>query len=324
MPGVEELNLRLTRNRARGRYIIGIDGGASKTIAILGSVEGKVLGRGQAGPSNYQNVGTARAINSIRHAVNEAKQLATDGRQKAEIAVVALAGVDSSKDERAARQFVHKTNIAHRTFVVHDSIAYLHSAFQSQSGIMVESGTGCVAAGINSAGRYVRVGGWGALFDDQGSGYDIGRKALNAAFRAADGRGPHTRLVSAIKREFRLKSLQDLLYVIYSTGLTVEEIADLAHLVSKAAHHDAVSRGILEDAGTTLGELACVVAKRLNMNRGYVKVATVGGVFNAGKNLTRAFKERIKQECPLAEIVRPEVEPAFGAFLLALQKVSLK
>ncbi len=314
----------MTRSRARERYIIGIDGGATKTIAILGSVDGKVLGRGQGGSSNYQNVGTASAIHSIRRAVSEARQHASAGRQKAEIAVVGLAGVDSSKDERAAKQFVDKTNIAHRAFVVHDSIAYLHSAFRSQSGIMVESGTGCVAAGINSAGRYVRVGGWGALFDDEGSGYDIGRKALNAAFRAVDGRGPRTRLVCAIKRKFRLESLEDLLYIIYSTGFTVDEIVGLAHLVSKAAIHDGVSRRILEDAGTTLGGLACVVAKRLNMNRNYVKVATVGGVFNAGKYLTWAFKQRIKQECPLAEIVRPDVDPAFGAFLLALQKVSLK
>ena len=314
----------IIRNRATDRYIIGIDGGASKTIAILGSSAGKVLGRGQGGSSNYQNVGTARAIYSIRRAVSEARRQAAIGRRKAEIALVALAGVDSPKDERAARRFVRKTNIARRTFVVHDSIAYLQSAFENQPGIMVESGTGCVAAGINSTGRYVRVGGWGALFDDHGSGYDIGRRALNAAFRAADGRGPRTKLTAAIKRKFRLKNLEDLIYTIYSTGLTVGETASLAPLVSKAAPYDEVSRNILQGAGTTLGELACVVAKRLKMDRNYVKVATVGGVFNAGKYLTKAFQKKVKQECPLAEIVKPRIEPAFGAFSLALQKVSLK
>jgi N-acetylglucosamine kinase-like BadF-type ATPase len=313
-----------TRNRRRNRYVIGIDGGASKTIAILGAADGKVLGRGQGGSSNYQNVGSARVIRSIRRAVRGARQQAAIGRRKAEIAVVALAGVDSPKDELAAKRFVRKTKIARRTFVVHDSIAYLQSAFGNRPGIMVESGTGCVAAGVNSTGRYVRVGGWGALFDDHGSGYDIGRRALNAAFRAADGRGPRTKLVPAIKRKFRLKNLEDLVYIIYSTGLTVDETAGLAHLVSKAAPSDEVSRNILQSAGTTLGELACVVAKRLNMNRNHLKVATVGGVFNAGKYLTRTFKKRVKQECPLAEIVKPRIEPAFGAFSLALQKASLK
>jgi len=313
-----------TRSRARINYVIGIDGGATKTIAILGTADGQVLGRGQGDSSNYQNVGTTRAIHSIRRAVNEARRQARVGRQTATIAAVALAGVDSSRDLRAAKRFVHKTNIARRTFVVHDSMAYLQSAFPNQPGIMVESGTGCVAAGINEAKRYVRASGWGALFDDQGSGYDIGRKALNAAFRALDGRGQHTRLVSALKRQFRLKNLEDLVYIIYSTRLTVDEIASLAHLVSKVAPHDDVSRKILKDSGTTLGELACVVAKRLKMNKNHFKVATIGGVFNAGEYLTRAFKQRVKQECPLAEIVWPKVEPAFGAFSLALQKANPK
>jgi len=301
--------------------VIGIDGGATKTIAIFGSADGKILGRGRGGSSNYHNVGTSKAIESIKRAANEAKLHARVGAKKAEIAVVALAAVDSSGDERAATRFARKTNIARQIFVVHDSIAYLQSAFHGRPGIMVESGTGCVAAGINSTGRYVRVSGWGALVDDQGSGYDIGRKALNAAFRAADSRGPETRLVSAIRKKFRLKDLEDLIYMIYSTGFTVDQIASLAYLVSKEALHDNVSRRILQDAGTTLGELACVVAKRLGINRNHFKVAAIGGVFNSGKYLTRAFNKRIKQECPQAEIVRPEIEPALGAFSLAIRKV---
>jgi N-acetylglucosamine kinase-like BadF-type ATPase len=305
-------------------YVVGIDGGASKTVAILGSADGRVLGRGQSGPSNYQNVGATSAIHSIKHAVNEAMQQASVGRRRAEIAVVALAGVDCSKDERAAKDFVHKARIASQTFVVHDSIAYLQSAFPSQPGIVVESGAGCVAAGVNSKRRYVRVSGWGALFDDQGSGYDIGRKALSAAFCAVDGRGPYTRLVPAFKRRFLLSDLHNLVYIIHSKGLNVEEIASLAHLVSKEAPRDEVSRRILREAGTTLGELACVVAKRLKLDRSTVKVATVGGVFQAGKYLTMAFKQRVKQECPKAEIVRPNVEPAIGAFSIALQKANPK
>jgi N-acetylglucosamine kinase-like BadF-type ATPase len=313
----------LTRSSLRDRYVIGIDGGATKTIAIFGSADGKILGRGRGGSSNYHNVGASNAIESIKRAASEAKLQAGVGTKIAEIAVVALAAIDSSGDERAATRFARKTNIARRIFVVHDSIAYLQSAFHGRPGIMVESGTGCVAAGINSSGRYVRVGGWGSLIDDEGSGYDIGRKALNATFRAADGRGPRTRLVSAVKRKYRLKTLEDLIYAIYSTSITIDEIASLAYLVSKAAPRDEVSRRILRDAGTTLGELACVVAKRLEVNRGHIRVAAVGGVFNAGKYLTEAFKQRIKQECPLAKVVRPEVEPAVGAFSLAIRKAKL-
>jgi N-acetylglucosamine kinase-like BadF-type ATPase len=310
----------LTTGSLTDRYVIGIDGGATKTIAIFGSADGKILGRGRGGPSNDHNVGASGAIESIKCAVSEAKLQAGVGT--AEIAVVALAAIDSSGDERVATRFARKTSIARRIFVVHDSIAYLQAAFDGRPGIMVESGAGSVAAGINSSGRYVRVGGWGSLVDDEGSGYDIGKKALNATFRAADGRGPQTKLVSAVKRKYRLKRLEDLIYTIYSTRITVDEIASLTYLVSKAAPRDEVSRRILRDAGTTLGELACVVAKRLDVNRRHISVAAVGGVFNAGKYLTEAFKQRIKQECPLAKVVRPQVEPAVGAFSLAIRKAN--
>lgn len=302
--------------------MIGIDGGATKTIAIFGSADGRVLGRGRGGSSNYHNVGTSKAIESIKQAANEAKLNAGVGAKRAEIAVVALAAIDSPGDERAATRFALRTKIARRIFVVHDSIAYLQSAFHGRSGIMVESGTGCVAAGINSTGSYVRVGGWGALVDDQGSGYDIGRKALNAAFRAVDGRGPKTSLVSAIRKKFRLKNLEDLIYIIYSKGFTVDQIASFAYLVSKESLHDDVSRRILQDAGTTLGELACVAARRLGINRNHFNIATIGGVFNSGKYLTTAFTQRIKQEYPQAEIVGSEIEPALGAFSIAIQKIT--
>lgn len=311
----------MTTRALSSRYILGIDGGATKTIAIFGSADGRILGRGQGGSSNYHNVGISKAIESIKRAANEARQHAKVGEKMVEVAVVALAAIDSPGDVRAATRFARKTKIARRIFVVHDSIAYLQSAFLGRPGVIVESGTGCVAAGINSTGRYLRVGGWGAIVDDQGSGYDIGRKALNAAFRAVDSHGPKTSLVSAIRKKFQLKNIEDLIYVIYSTGFTVDQIASLAYLVSKEARHDNVSRRLLQDAGTTLGELACAVAKRLGISRNHFKVAAVGGVFNSGKYLTRAFIQRIKQECPQAEIVKPEIEPALGAFSLAIRKV---
>jgi N-acetylglucosamine kinase len=302
------------------KYLIGVDVGASKTAAIVGSDLGEILGRGYAGSSNYHNVGISGAVDSIKRAVNQATRGARIRRQKVEIAVVALAGIDSARDLIVAKQFVRRTNLAHQSFVVHDSIAYLQSAFRNGSGIIVESGTGSVAAGVNSYGKYVRVGGWGAIVDDYGSGYDIGRRALNAAFRAVDGRGPATSLVPAIKHKFRLKTIEELPSRIRTSGVAIDEIASLANLVSKAACQDEVSRKILRDAGVTLGELACAVARRLDLCREPVRVATIGGVFKAGRYLNTAFTRRVKRECPLARIFKPDLEPDVGAFLLAVQK----
>lgn len=303
------------------RYVLGVDGGATKTIAILGNEDGKILGQGHASSSNYHNIGILAAQRAIKTAVGGAQRQAGLLGEKPEIAVVALAGIDSSKDHSVACRFVQRTRIARASLVVHDSIAALQAATRGKPGIIVISGTGCASAGINSAGRYVRVGGWGYLFDDEGSGYDIGRRALRAAFRAFDGRAEPTKLVNAFKQRFRVNTLSDVIPKIYSNGITVNEVAELARLVSAVAPHDKVCRQVLNEAGLALAELACTVARRLRMTRRRVLVAGVGGAFKAGPYLTVPFAKRIKEECPRANIVRPKVEPALGSFLLAVHEL---
>jgi glucosamine kinase len=221
-------------------YAIGIDGGATKTIALVGTEGGEVVGRGRAGPSNYHNIGPLAAGKAIRKSVAEAKEHAGIIGKKAEVAVVALAAINSPRDRAIAQRFVKEAKIARRSFVVHDSVAALYAATQGRPGIIVISGTGCVAAGINKKGRYARAGGWGCLVDDEGSAYDIARKALNRAYRMIDGRTPPTQLISIIKRWFGVKLLEDAQKLIYANGLGVEVLARLAPLVSVAASHDEI------------------------------------------------------------------------------------
>ena len=302
------------------RYLVGVDGGATKTVALVGTTNGLVLGRGESGSSNYHNIGTGAAARSIREAVSQAMKRAGLAGVKPQIAVVALAAINSSKDWRVVNKLVHGTRIARTSFVVHDTVAALYTSTKGKPGIIVISGTGSVAAGINRTGEYARAGGWGYLVDDEGSAYDVGRKALKRAFRAMDGRAPPTKLVSIFKRKFKVRRLQDSQNRIYSDGMSVDEIARLAPLVSKAAIRDKASREILEDAGIRLAEIACAVARRLKMTDERVQIALVGGNFKSGRPLLQPFKARIKLECPRARIARLEVEPARGALALAVSE----
>ena len=299
-------------------YVVGVDGGATKTVALIGTVDGKIVGRGESGSSNYHNIGPYAAAKSIKRAVSEAKRNASLGRRKPEIAVVALAAINSPSDKLVTNRFVRDAKVARRSIVIHDTLAALHAATQGGPGIIVISGTGCVAAGINRAGKYGRAGGWGYVVDDEGSAYDIGRKALNRAFRAIDGRSPPTRLVSILARRFRVKLLEDIQKRIYSNGMSVEEIAHLSPLVSRAAVRDTVCREILAGAGIKLGELACAVARRLKMTNEPFIVSAVGGNFKSGRYLLQPFEARIRKECPRAQIVTLKAEPAQGALALAL------
>jgi N-acetylglucosamine kinase-like BadF-type ATPase len=305
-------------------YVVGVDGGASKTVALIGNGNGRIMGRGESGSSNYHNIGAPAATRSIKIAVTEAKRHAGLTGKKLETAVVALAAINSPKDRAEARRFVRNAEIARVSFVVHDSVAALYAATLGRPGIVVISGTGCVAAGIDRAGRYARVGGWGYLVDDEGSAYDVGRKALNRAFRAIDGRAPPTKLVPILKRRFRVEVLEDAQKQIYSNGLSVGEIARIAPLVSRAAARDQACKQILNDAGVKLAELACAVARRLKMTRDRVTVVVVGGNFKSGPPLLRPFKARIERECPRARIVRLKIQPAQGAFALAVSELRRK
>jgi len=304
-----------------GGYVIGVDGGASKTVALVGNSLGKILGRGESGSSNYHNIGIAKASEAVRSATREARRQAGLRGIKPKIAVVALAAVDSAEDKRVANQFIRSLKIAKKNLVVHDSTAALYAATQGKPGIVVISGTGCVAAGISAGGEYVRVGGWGFLIDDEGSGFDIGRKALTRAFRAMDGRGEDTKLTSVLKRKFRVKVLEEILNVIYANGVNVEEIAALASLVSKTARHDKVCREILNEAGRALAELVCTVARRLNMSRDPFQVKAVGGSFKAGSYLLQPFVTGIRRHCPQARIARLRIDPARGALSLAASEL---
>jgi N-acetylglucosamine kinase-like BadF-type ATPase len=304
-----------------GRYVVGVDGGASKTVALIGTEYGRILGRGESGSSNYHNVGAAAASRAIKKAVIEAQKQTGLREVRLELAVVALAAVDSEIDRAAAVRFVRRTKIARTSYVVHDSVAALYAATQGKPGIIVISGTGSVAAGVNEAGEYARTGGWGYLIDDEGSAFDIGRKALTRAFRMLDGRARPTNLISILKRKFQVRMLEDALSLIYANGVSVEEVARLASLVSRAASRDKACEEILNNAGITLAELACAVARRLRMTDDSFELATVGGSFKSGRHLLKPFTARIKSECPRARVIRLKVEPARGAFLLAASEL---
>jgi N-acetylglucosamine kinase-like BadF-type ATPase len=302
------------------RYVVGVDGGGTKTMAVVGSETGEILGRGQSGSSNYHNMGTAAASMAIRHAVVEARK-AAGLRNKPMLAVVALAAVNSPRDRAIAVRFVRAAKIARRSTVIHDSVAALYAATKGRPGIIVISGTGCVAAGINKAGKYVRVGGWGYLIDDEGSAYDIGKKALTNAFRTLDGRSPRTKLQTIFKRWFRVRILEDASSLIYSNEMSVDRIAALTPLVSSAASSDKVSREILSNAGSSLAQLACVAARRLNMTHERFTIALVGGTFRSGRYLLQPFRARIRNECPLARVEIMKIEPVVGALSIAVSEL---
>ena len=227
-----------------------------------------------------------------------------------------LAGGDSAPIQRSMLQWMRNTIPARAHLMTTDAAVTLAAALGESEGIIVIAGTGSIAFGRDRRGTILRVGGWGNQFDDAGSGYDVGRKAIGAALRAHDGRGKATSLASAICRELQISKITEAVPI----SLTPQKIAALFPLVQQeAGTGDAVARRLCREAATDLAELATTIITRLRWKRRAVRVVCSGGVFRSSSLIRRAFTLQIHRHAPRARVTLLRREPVEGALHLALQ-----
>ena len=298
-------------------YVLGIDGGGTKTVGIAADMRGNVLGRGISGASNYQTVGLDQAIAAIEEASEQAAR-AADG--KCEAVCLGLAGVARERDRSLLLPAIEKLDLAEKIILEHDAAIALAGALACEPGVVVLAGTGAMAFGINCSGEKRRANGWGNVLGDEGSAYYMGRRALTAACKAYDGRGPETMLMERLMEHLDLNEFTDIVREIYGKQTPSKDVASIAPLVSKAAKDgDDVAVMILKDAAEELALAAIAVIKGLNMQNETFPIAISGSVFNAGEPLLKPFSQRLKSAVPNAEIIAPKFEPAMGAVFLALR-----
>ncbi|HVR41672.1 MAG TPA: BadF/BadG/BcrA/BcrD ATPase family protein, partial [Thermoanaerobaculia bacterium] len=259
-------------------YFIGIDGGASKTSALVTDENGNALGRGVAGPSNHLRVGIEAATRNIERAMNIALVEAGIAIRNVEYAYCGIAGSDHPVHRQrvidSLRIFFPNGNFIVDT----DARVALTGAVGFGAGIVIIAGTGSVAFGRNESGESARAGGWGPTLGDEGSGFWIAREGLSAIVRAHDGRGFTTKMTDLLCREYEMCDAADLPRFVYATTTHADDIARYGKLVIEAASlGDGVARSIMERAGFELAECVLAVARRLHMTDAPFPVAFVGG-----------------------------------------------
>jgi len=309
-------------------WVLGVDGGGTKTVALVVNERGRVLGRGESGPANYHTAGLSVAAENIQHAATAAITDAGLVKQALGGAFLALAGVDRPTDRQVMSGVVARLGLTCPIQLEHHAVAALAGATGGKPGVVVIAATGSVAFGEDGRGNRRRSGGYGPLLGDEGSGYDIGRKALIAALRSEDGRGPATILAERIKKVFMLDTMNDMINLVYGNPAPLEraEIAGLTPLVLDAARDgDGIAREILRVAGRELGLLAAAVLRGLQWEEHVtVPVAGSGSVFAAGALLHLPMEQVAMSVCPQAEMCQPQHTPAYGAGLLALRNLGIR
>ncbi len=300
-----------------GEYVLGGDAGGTKTLALLATTTGEVVGRGLAGPGNLHAVGFEAASRAVAEAIQAALDAA--GIERANVAALCIgaAGASRADEIEAWTAWCRTQGWARQIGVVSDAEIVIAAALDRTPGLVVIGGTGSIAFAQRADGQRFRAGGWGYLIDDRGGAYDIACQALNAVMRAYDGRGIETALTPALLAACGCAQPPDLVRYVYASGVTRQQLAQLARVVDGVAGAgDAVAQAILDRAAGDLAELA-VAAGRSAGFQGGVRCGLAGGVLlNAGR-VRRAWTAQMQAAGFDPDPLVLVDEPARGALVLA-------
>jgi N-acetylglucosamine kinase-like BadF-type ATPase len=294
--------------------ILGVDGGGSRTRALLADEQGSLLGVGEAGASNYRSVGFAAATEALLAATAAALNAAgLEADTPLEAACFGLAGIGQPEDRaRFETWAVARPVVRHHVFVV-DAELVLAAGTPEGWGVALIAGTGSLCWGRAADGRAARVGGWGYLLGDEGSGYDLALQALRLATQTADGRAEAHALLRTVLDHWRLDVPERLIDHVYHPQRTRAEIAGVcAPLLALIEAGDPHATALFDRAAADLAHLLAVTVHGLGLDA--PPVALAGGLFGASPRLRTAVAERAGVVLgPLAYVD----EPARGALVLA-------
>jgi N-acetylglucosamine kinase-like BadF-type ATPase len=295
------------------RLFLGVDGGQSSTVALIGDDAGRVVGVGRAGPCNHVRGPESRR--RFAEAVDGSVKAALEetGVKSATFEAACLGFSGGSEDkETLARELISAKTYA----FTHDALIALLGATKGEPGVIAIAGTGSIAFGRNGAGRTARAGGWGYLFGDEGGAFDIVRQAVRAVVRHEEGWGPGTSLLLALTEAAGARDANDLLHRFYTDDFSRARVASFARLVDDAARvGDAVARDILMGAAQALATLVAAVRGQLFERDERVLVSYAGGAFGSAMIL-----ERFRMLVELQEgnhVEAPAYGPAEGALMEA-------
>lgn len=299
----------------RGKFVIGIDGGATKTKVALANLKGQILKERILGSTNLTNVGLEETVKNLRWGIE--RIFPKKGR-----VLSICAGLPAVEErpyliERIKEKIDLPAKIKEKIEIVSDQLIAFSSGTDERDGIVLIAGTGSVVSGWRGS-KKVHVSGWGYLADE-GSAFWIGKNVFQEILKSIDRRGKKTILKDLVFERFNLKNTQEFLDLVYSQG-PFEILPRFSLLCNIAVEKgDEVAERILKLAGKEL-VLSCKTAiKILKFQKERFPLVLVGGVFNS-QFLLALVKNEIKKFSPKVAFVLSR-EPVKGAVKLALKKI---
>jgi N-acetylglucosamine kinase-like BadF-type ATPase len=308
-------------------YVIGIEGGGTKTVAVLCALDGSILVEEREEASNVQIGGPERAASVILRLIDRCCHgIGCDISQIGAV-VAGLAGAGRPGDQQLAHDCVielaRKQDLAIQELQIEsDARIALEGAFGGKPGIVVIAGTGSIVFGKDGKGRLFKGGGWGRLIGDEGSGYSIGQAAFRAITRTLDKRGARTRLLKLFEEKFGLGTQEAVIDALYRQNFAVASVVPV--VIQAAAGGDTIARDILRSACSELADvLASVVVRMKKGTRSAVKqpLAFVGSLLTSENAYSRMLRSALRRKLPDIVIRPAEFSPVVGAALMAIEQV---
>ena len=299
-----------------GLFSLGVDGGGSKTLAVIVNERGEEVGRGLAGGANYNAIGLEEAIKHVYAAVEQASN-AAHCKPPFHKAWLGLAGIDRQADHNLF--LPHLSELAEVVRLTNDAELLL-AALDKGYGVVLISGTGSIALGRDFSGRRARSGGWGHILGDEGSGYSIAQHALQAVVRASDGRGPQTALRDRILQAWNLQNTDELIGEIYGEQ-DKAKIASLSSWVMITARAgDQVAATIVQQAAKELALAVHAVCQLLEFPGQEIPLALGGGLLINEADFCTQVIQHIRHYQPIGQVALV-AQPTLSAARAALQLV---
>lgn len=298
--------------------VLGVDGGNTKTLALVTREDGVILGGGRAGCSDiYGAPSPSAAIAEIERAVQTALREADISPAQLTASAFSLAGADWPEDFRLLEDALRARGYGQRLVVVNDAIGALRAGAPDGTGVVVACGTG---AAVGARGRDDRI--WHSSFWQQTQGAEeLSRRALQAVYLAELGITPPTLLTQRILEAFQARTVEDVLHLLTGRELPRPEMRRqlVRPLFAAADSGDPAAQQILISHGKALGEYAIVAARKVGLLDAPFTLVLSGGVLRHPSPWLRdSLVERVREAAPTIHAIPSRFEPVVGAVLLAL------
>jgi len=303
--------------------ILGIDGGGTSTVAVLSDETGQVLAKVVGGSSNPTAISKQQFELELSNIMCKLKEQNEKAFEKVECCFAGLSGVKELSFEKIAKSVIQQFYDDSVSIIIeNDACIALFSGTLGMPGIVQIAGTGAITYCLDSHNNSYRAGGWGYLFDDEGSGYDLGKEALKAVVKSYDRRGTETVLTEKILNHFQIDKVTKIVDCIYSDQHPRAIIAPLSRYVIQAAEEgDLVSKSIVSKAARHYIEAieACAVQAEWDVKNA-IPTVLAGGVFS---NFRYFHDVLVKQPMNFQlQFLQPKIIPVGGAIIGGLKQLN--